>query len=255
MSGLDKTEAAIYQAILAGPATDASGLSAQTGLLEAHIHSAPLHIEWLAGLDSLRAQAEDLTRGTKDLLQVTVAASQDAGGWQAGILPEASWTATGVTIELLYHASARDNPMAMSQAARPPGPAWQARITRNLPPVLMISDQQAALIPLEPARPGNGSLYIREPVIVALLATLFRSAWEAARPLQAQHPAEGSPAINARERALLRYLAAGLTVEAAARRLGISARTAGRLVATLMGKLGATSRLQAGYEATRRGWL
>jgi DNA-binding CsgD family transcriptional regulator len=69
------------------------------------------------------------------------------------------------------------------------------------------------------------------------------------------NPANGTRAVSGDERALLRLLAAGLTDEAAARRLGISVRTARRQVAVLMDKLGASSRFQAGYRAAQRGWL
>jgi adenosylmethionine-8-amino-7-oxononanoate aminotransferase len=47
----------------------------------------------------------------------------------------------------------------------------------------------------------------------------------------------------------------GLTDEAAARQLGVSVRTVRRQMAALMGKLGASSRFQAGHKAAERGWL
>ena len=60
---------------------------------------------------------------------------------------------------------------------------------------------------------------------------------------------------TADERALLKLLAAGLTDEAVARRLGRSVRTTRSQVAALMVKLGASSRFQAGHKAAERGWL
>jgi DNA-binding CsgD family transcriptional regulator len=56
-------------------------------------------------------------------------------------------------------------------------------------------------------------------------------------------------------REILRLMAAGLTDEAIASRLGISARSARRHIAAIMDALGAVSRFQAGAEAARRGWL
>ena len=56
-------------------------------------------------------------------------------------------------------------------------------------------------------------------------------------------------------REILRLMAAGLTDEAIAGRLGISARSARRHIAAIMDALGAVSRFQAGAEAARRGWL
>ena len=53
----------------------------------------------------------------------------------------------------------------------------------------------------------------------------------------------------------MKLLAAGLTDEAAAARLNISHRTARRLMAGLMERLGARSRFEAGLKAAQRGWL
>jgi hypothetical protein len=50
-------------------------------------------------------------------------------------------------------------------------------------------------------------------------------------------------------------MAAGLTDEAAAKRLGVSLRTVRRQIQALMTRLQATSRFQAGHNAAQRGWL
>ena len=50
-------------------------------------------------------------------------------------------------------------------------------------------------------------------------------------------------------------MAAGVTDEAAANRLGVSLRTVRRRVADLMERLDASSRFEAGLKAGRRGWL
>jgi DNA-binding CsgD family transcriptional regulator len=315
--GLDEAAGTVYKVMLAGRATEVSGLAARTGLPEAQVHAAlealaaanlvrasitprhwvPVssqfelaetvrcqeanparrrpeiaaahaaaaayaaahpassHIEWLAGLGSARVQAENLIRTAKSELDVIIAAPQAADGWQASILLDSSGPATGVQVKALYHDSARDDPAVLAHAAQLAGSGFQARTTPDLPPVLMISDQHAALIPLDRAHPGNDALCIREPVIVAILAVMFVNAWNTATPLGNTAREGRAQAISAREQALLRYLAAGLTDEATARRLGISLRTTRRQVAALMVKLGASSRFQAGREAARRGWL
>jgi len=56
-------------------------------------------------------------------------------------------------------------------------------------------------------------------------------------------------------RQILRLMGAGLTDEAIAARIGMSARSARRHIAAIMDALGAVSRFQAGAEAARRGWL
>ena len=78
--------------------------------------------------------------------------------------------------------------------------------------------------------------------------------WDIATPLGvAQDPdREG---LTDQERALLKLLAGGLTDEAAATRLGVSTRTARRMMADLMERLNARSRFEAGLKAAQRGWL
>ena len=62
-------------------------------------------------------------------------------------------------------------------------------------------------------------------------------------------------ALTRDERRLLAILATGLTDEAAAARLGLSSRTVRRRLRAVMDKLGASSRLQAGYMAGQNGLL
>ncbi|GGV68738.1 hypothetical protein GCM10010277_78240 [Streptomyces longisporoflavus] len=65
----------------------------------------------------------------------------------------------------------------------------------------------------------------------------------------------GGDSLSSTERALLRLAAEGCTDAAAASRLHVSHRTARRMMAALMERLGARSRFEAGVKATRLGWL
>ncbi|MEU6681013.1 LuxR C-terminal-related transcriptional regulator [Streptomyces sp. NPDC046925] len=77
--------------------------------------------------------------------------------------------------------------------------------------------------------------------------------------LQAERPTGGdslsSTDLSSTERALLRLAAEGCTDAAAASRLHVSHRTARRMMAALMERLGARSRFEAGVKAVRLGWL
>jgi DNA-binding NarL/FixJ family response regulator len=57
------------------------------------------------------------------------------------------------------------------------------------------------------------------------------------------------------ERELLRLLGTGLTDDTAGQRLGISSRTVQRHMASIMERLNATSRFEAGIKAAQQGWL
>ncbi|MFF7729079.1 response regulator transcription factor [Streptomyces sp. NPDC008001] len=74
------------------------------------------------------------------------------------------------------------------------------------------------------------------------------------------HPAHrppGAPAepLGEPERALLSFIAQGHTDESAAAQLHVSPRTARRMTASIMERLGARSRFEAGLKAARLGWL
>jgi hypothetical protein len=90
------------------------------------------------------------------------------------------------------------------------------------------------------------------PVLVSGVYSLLTAAWEAATDLEAYLRGE-VPELAPEAREILRVLGAGLTDEAAARRLGTSLRTYRRRVAELMAALEAGSRFQAGVRAGELG--
>jgi sugar-specific transcriptional regulator TrmB/DNA-binding CsgD family transcriptional regulator len=128
------------------------------------------------------------------------------------------------------------------------------RIADTLPHRLVIFDRTVSFLPVDPRRPGNGALVVREPAITANLVMLFESLWAGAAELE-EAVAAGAPAASELDRSVLMLMSSGVKDEAAARQLGISDRTYRRHVADILIRLGASSRFQAGVEAVRRGWL
>lgn len=63
------------------------------------------------------------------------------------------------------------------------------------------------------------------------------------------------PPLDERERRLLAELTSGAEMATAARRLGVSVRTARRIARVLEVKLGASTLLQAVYIAAKRGFI
>jgi DNA-binding NarL/FixJ family response regulator len=92
--------------------------------------------------------------------------------------------------------------------------------------------------------------------VVDTMTWLFHQAWQHADPLGEQGPdADDDGPWAEVERRLLRLLADGETDESAARQLALSVRSERRIIASLMDRLGAVSRFQAGHRASLRGWL
>jgi DNA-binding CsgD family transcriptional regulator len=118
------------------------------------------------------------------------------------------------------------------------------RLSEELPLKLMAFDRKVALLPIDPLDARLGAVEISDLTIVKRLVALFLREWDRARDPRVG----GVPAVTLteRERALIDLLAAGLADPAAARRLGVSARTVGYTLRGLMDRLGVENRFQLG---------
>ncbi|MFC9690890.1 LuxR C-terminal-related transcriptional regulator [Kribbella sp. NPDC056951] len=133
----------------------------------------------------------------------------------------------------------------------------QARVFAQVPLNLMVFDDKRALITV-PGQEGarRSAIVVHESGLLDCLVGLFDIFWQMGVPLSAESQvvdALGGPGPE--EQQLLSYLAAGLTDEAIARDLGVSARTVGRRIARLEEVLGAHSRFQLAVQASRRDWI
>ncbi|MBN0038729.1 helix-turn-helix transcriptional regulator [Cellulosimicrobium cellulans] len=121
-------------------------------------------------------------------------------------------------------------------------PAVDHRVAPALPLSLVALDDTVVLV----ARPDR-TRAVTDRVAVLALRALAESEWDRARA--------ADDALAPSEDTLLRLLAEGKTDTAVAARLGVSPRTVRRHAAGLMGRLGATSRFEAGVRAAQRGWI
>lgn len=126
----------------------------------------------------------------------------------------------------------------------------QARTTDRWPFKATVIDRTLALVPADFAMMINGTLLVRDPVVVEALLALHDTLWRYGQP--AVRPDDVLPRHLP---PVLRTLTSGLPDEAAARTLKLSPRTYSRRVSELIEVLGVRSRFQAGHEAARRGWL
>ena len=129
----------------------------------------------------------------------------------------------------------------------------QVRISSApLPHETIILDRRVAILAGQPSPLGREYTVTTSPALVGGVYSLFTAAWEAATDLGSYLRGE-VPDLAPEAREILRALGAGLTDEAAARRLGTSLRTYRRRVAELMAALEAGSRFQAGVRAGELG--
>ncbi|MEU6567679.1 MULTISPECIES: helix-turn-helix transcriptional regulator [Streptomyces] len=207
----------------------------------------------LLGLDAIQDGLESLARELQgEYLAVMPGGAQARTSLEAlGPLHEVALN-RGVDLLTLYQESVRNDPATLRYARRLSEAGGQVRTAPLLPPRFLVFDRRVAVVPNDPEDIRRGALCTREPAVVATLCALFFQAWETAVPLGGAQTGEG---LTTSERLLLKFLASGLTDDAAAKRLGVSLRTVRRQMSALMERLDARSRFEAGLKAAQLGWI
>ncbi|MGV9764888.1 LuxR C-terminal-related transcriptional regulator [Micromonospora tulbaghiae] len=209
----------------------------------------------LDGVDAVRERLTELAHDARtECLSFTTGRGQRPDTMQAeGTLNQLALE-RDVRIRNVYQNSFRNDPATLAHAQWMASLGAQSRTTPTLPMRLVIVDRETALVPIDPDDSQQGALELRAPGVVAGLVALFEQVWRVATPFGEPKAPDGD-GLTPPERELLRLLAAGHTDESAARKLSISLRTVQRMMTALAERLGASSRFQAGVQASQRGWL
>jgi DNA-binding CsgD family transcriptional regulator/sugar-specific transcriptional regulator TrmB len=213
------------------------------------------HGERLMGIDAIQARLDQLGRTTRTELAGVQPGIQRPEDLLAGRQANTDAFARGVTFRTLYQDAARNHTHIAVHAQWLLSQGGEVRTAPTIPQRMVVFDRTHALVPIDPADTRKGALHVTEPGILAALLELFEQAWSTAVPLGAVRPDDPQTGLTDTERELLRLLGTGLTDDAAGQRLGISSRTVGRHMASIMERLDATSRFEAGIKAAQRGWL
>jgi DNA-binding CsgD family transcriptional regulator len=169
-----------------------------------------------------------------------------------GLGPELPVLARGVPVRSVYERATLLQPEKLAQVRALMAAGEQAGTATGLPFKLALVDSRWALLPLAPGTELSGALVVRPSPLLDALTQTFEAQWARAMPVPAPGP---GPQAEGGQVELVTLLAAGMTDEGIARRLGVSARTVQRRVSALMAGLGAGNRFQAGVQANRRGLL
>ncbi|MFE0459429.1 LuxR C-terminal-related transcriptional regulator [Kitasatospora sp. NPDC058965] len=212
--------------------------------------------ERLLGMDAIHRRIEQLAGAmTTECLGVHPGAHHRPEDLAAARAADRGPLARGVVMKTLYQDSTRNDPHTTAHAHWLLSQGSEVRTAPVLPQRLVVFDRTHALVPIDPADTRKGALHVSEPGIVNALLDLFDQAWATAVPLGAVRADDPETGLTDIERHLLRLLGSGLTDTAAGQRLGVSPRTVSRLIASVMERLGASSRFEAGIKAAQKGWL
>lgn len=212
-------------------------------------------IEHLTGLDEIRARLEELgAQAHSETLSFAPGGKQTPENRAASRPITRTLLDRGVKVKTIYLSSIRNDPGSVEHANWLAEHGGETRTTSVLPMRMQIVDREVAMVPVDPEGLTLGVAVIRERGAVAGLCALFDQVWEQSEVLGAA-PVTPAGEITPQQRELLRLLSAGLTDEAAARRLGVSLRTERRMITDLMEQFDAQSRFQLGQRVTERNLL
>ncbi|UGT39785.1 helix-turn-helix transcriptional regulator [Nocardia yamanashiensis] len=159
----------------------------------------------------------------------------------------------GIDYKTLYQETIYQDPERLRHVLATNAVGALARTLPDPPLKLIVADDRRAVLVLHTDERRGDPMGIRvgpSPTLDLLVKT-FDALWSMATPISV-NPTE---ALDERDRAILTLMSMGATDDTIARRLGLSRRTVVRRTASLLERLGASTRFQAGVQATRRGWL
>ncbi|WP_323375612.1 helix-turn-helix transcriptional regulator [Streptomyces alkaliterrae] len=213
--------------------------------------------EELTSIEQIQDRLESLTHSCTDrLLSFHPGGAQPRAQLEASRHLDEALLDRGVTMRTLYQDSVRNDQDTFRYAQWLTESGGQVRTAPVLPIRMVLFDGTAALLPVDPDSSAAGAVQFSGPGIISALAALHDEVWRRAAPFGTDGDRErDEEGLTGQERELLRLLGQGLTDEVAARQLGIGVRTGRRMMSSLMSRLGARSRFEAGILAERRGWL
>ncbi|SEM68830.1 helix-turn-helix transcriptional regulator [Streptacidiphilus jiangxiensis] len=233
----------------------AASRAAVTKMVADRAEQRSTHGERLMGMDAVQNQLEHLGRIASTEVIGVQPGIQQPEDLAAGHAQNLAALDRGVAMRTLYQDHARTHIHIETHAHALLSHGGEVRTAPTIPQRMVIVDRAHALVPIDPADTRKGALHVTEPGLVHALIELFEQAWSTAVPLGAVSPSDPAAGLTDHERELLRLLGSGLTDEGAGQRLGLTDRTVRRQMASIMERLGATSRFEAGIKAAQRGWL
>jgi len=234
-------------------------------------------VEVVTGREAIAEVWYSLQSGARDSVDVFDKAPWVQGEENDTPDPELEMLGRGVKARGVYERASLLLPGMLEQVQALIAAGELAAMLPELPFKLAIVDRRRALLPLAQGTELTAALIVRPSPLLDALIEVFEAQWARAMPVPRTAPRlggrssgaeaeegggtggeqSGEAAVVTRSASeeLLTMLAAGMTDEAIARQVGVSARTVQRRISELMETLGSRNRFQAGVQAVRHGLL
>lgn len=160
----------------------------------------------------------------------------------------------GIHSRTVYLSSVRNNKVTIDHVRWLNDRGSEVRTVPALPLRMIIADRRVAVLPVDPDNGMAGLTIHKTPGVVTGLQALFELTWASATPLGLTIVNSGSGPSEV-DRTILELLALGRSDKEIGKTMGLSKRTIGRHLASIMEKLNAESRFQAAYLAGKRNWI
>ncbi|MEV7445437.1 LuxR C-terminal-related transcriptional regulator [Streptomyces sp. NPDC091204] len=247
---LDETHVAVTRMLadIAEPASGAGGTGEAGG--------EETDSERLIGMDAIQSRLEQIAnKATTSVCTFMPGGGHSPASIEAARHNDAQILLRGVELRTVCLDSVRNSAPTLDYARWLTESGGEVRTVPTLPLRMILIDGASALVPLDPSDTRRGAVLLHAAGAMTALSTLFEQVWAVALPLGARPARDEDTGLTAQERELLTLLAKGLTDETAAGRLGVSLSTVRRSMASIMERLGARSRFEAGLRAAQAGWL
>ncbi|MFC9930706.1 LuxR C-terminal-related transcriptional regulator [Streptomyces sp. NPDC127190] len=170
----------------------------------------------------------------------------------------------GVRMRAVHLASTARSPHGYAHLKALDKAGVEVRLLHHVPFCFLIVDDLFAVTPRF-QQPGNSAVTVlRGREITRMLGEVFEFCWLNASSFasvnepvvqEAENEADGGQQPTAQQRVVLQMMSEGMKDESVSRKLGISVRTVGRAVNSLMAQLNVQTRYQLGVRAARMGWI
>jgi DNA-binding CsgD family transcriptional regulator len=211
-------------------------------------------VEYLVGIDAIRLRLDTLAASVTCEVMNFSPSRQTEADINAGKESTIRYVGSSVKSRSIYLHSALKHPPTAEFIQWLSCQGFEIRTTPALPSRMVIFDRKIAVLPMSSDDSRKGAVVLYGKATVTAFCSLFDWIWERAIPVNLQMGNRDDVGVS-QEMEAIWLLAQGYTDETVAKRLGVSPRTSRRIVESMMRRLGARSRFQAGVFAERNGLL